>query len=87
MSVCQLKGVQVNTYQNQANAFSMAGAHSGEAKAVLGTGSRKSHESLANNRELGSTQGHRTPVLLRAFPVKGKAHPEGGVGCEGNKVS
>ncbi len=72
MSVCQLKGAQVNTYQNQADVFFTVGAHSGEAKAVLGTSSHKSHESLANNREHGPPQGRRTPVLLRAFPVKGR---------------
>ncbi len=72
MSVCQLKGVQVNTSQSQADVFFTAGVRSGEQKAVLGTGSHKSHQFSLTNRELGSTQGHRTPVLLRAFPVKGR---------------
>ncbi len=70
LNVCQLRGVQVNTSKNQADAFFTEDARFGEQKAVLGTNSRKQRQFLANNRELGSTQGRRTPVLLRAFPSR-----------------
>jgi len=70
MSVCHLKGVQVNTSQNQADAFFTADAHSGEAKAFLGTGSCKSLQFLANNRELGSPAGAPDPCVTQGFTMK-----------------
>ncbi|NPA34401.1 MAG: hypothetical protein GXO48_05680 [Chlorobi bacterium] len=39
-------------------------------EAVLGTSSHKWRQFLVTNRDLGSPQGRRTPVLLRAFPVR-----------------
>ncbi len=81
MSVCQLKGVQVNTSKNQADAFFTEDARSGVQKAVLGTNSRKLRQFSLINREFGSPAGAPDSCVTQGFSRQGKAHPEEGDRC------
>jgi len=77
MSVCQLKGVQVNTSQNQADASSMADAHSGDAKSSFGDQFPQIASIFRKQQGTWFPAGAPDPCAIQGFSRQGKAHPEG----------